>query len=227
MKLHTVFITFNRLELTKRAIESYLETVSGPWTACIIDNGSTDGTEEWFFKRFNEPPIGFIALGKNKYPGYATNLGWHLGLAWEGGDINPSPTHLHRADNDFIFLPGWCEEVERMFSENPRLGQLGLRTDEEELHNEHNVGGNCVIRRELWDAGLRYDERPWPEISAKVPGYTEDSFMSPEVVRMGWQWDRVERPCIQPISVEHPEDPYYLRTWADRGITRCDPGAGR
>ena len=113
MKLHTVFITFNRLELTKRAVESYLETVSVPWTACIIDNGSTDGTEEWFFDTFNDEPLAFAALGENMYPGYATNFGWTAGLAWEGEDINPPPTHLHRADNDHIFLPGWCEEVER------------------------------------------------------------------------------------------------------------------
>ena len=32
MKLHTVFITYNRLELTKQAIASYLETVSVPFT---------------------------------------------------------------------------------------------------------------------------------------------------------------------------------------------------
>lgn len=218
VKLHTVFITYNRLELTKRAIESYLDTVTVPWTACIVDNGSTDGTEEWFFERFNEEPLGFTGLGENKYPGYATNLGWSFGFVWEGGDINPDPTHLHRADNDFIFLPGWCDEVAERFSENPRLGQLGLRTDEEELHNTHNVGGNCVIPREIWDAGLRWDERPWPEI--KTVGYTEDSFMSPAVVRMGWEWGRVKRPCIQPISVEDPDDPYYIQTWADRGIAR-------
>jgi glycosyltransferase involved in cell wall biosynthesis len=215
VKIHTVFITYNRLELTKQAVESYLETVTVPWTACIIDNGSTDGTEEWFFERFNEEPLGFTALGENKYPGYATNLGWEFGLNWLL-DVNPDPSHLHRADNDFIFLPGWCEEVERMFSENPKLGQLGLRTDEEELHNTHNTGGNCVIRRELWDAGIRWDERPWPKI--KTVGYTEDSFFSPEVVRMGWEWDRVERPCIQSISYEDPNDPYYIKTWADRGI---------
>ena len=126
------------------------------------------------------------------------------------------PTHLHRADNDFIFFSGWCEEVERCFSENERLGQLGMRTGEEELWNPRNVGGNCVIRRQLWDEGLRWDERPWPKI--KTPGYTEDSYFTPAVVRMGWEWGRVERPCIQPISVEDPEDPYYRKTWADRGI---------
>jgi glycosyltransferase involved in cell wall biosynthesis len=220
MKLHTVFITYNRLELTKQAIESYLETVTVPWTASIVDNGSTDGTEEWFFDRFNEEPIGFTALGENKYPGFAANLGWGFAFNWADGVDYPTPTHLHRADNDFIFLPGWCDEVERMFDANPRLGQLGMRTDEEEFFNGRNVGGNCVIRRELWDEGLRYDERPWPKIARKVPGYTEDSYMSPKVLRMGWEWDRVERPCIQSISYEDPADPYYQQTWADRGISR-------
>lgn len=73
-----------------------------------------------------------------------------------------------------------------------------------------------MIPKVLWDAGLRWDERPWPKI--KTPGYTEDSFFSPEVEARGWQWDRVERPCIQAISVEDPADEYYIRSWADRGI---------
>lgn len=221
MKLHTVFITFNRLELTKRAVESYLETVSVPWTACIIDNGSTDGTEEWFFDTFNDEPLAFAALGENMYPGYATNFGWTAGLAWEGEDINPPPTHLHRADNDHIFLPGWCEEVERIF-ESKKVGQLGLRTAAEEQYAKSNTGGNCVIRRELWDAGLRWDERPWPQLRDELgPGITEDSLLSPAVVQMGYTWTRVKKPCIQPISPETPDDPdwpYYIKAWADRGI---------
>jgi glycosyltransferase involved in cell wall biosynthesis len=207
VKLHTVFITHNRLELTKQAIESYLETVTVTFTYLVVDNASTDGTREWF-KEMGDIP--YVSFGTNRYPGAACNYGWTT--------IPHGTTHLHRADNDFIFLPGWCDEVERMFSENPRLGQLGMRTDEEELHNRHNVGGNCVIPRALWDEGMRWDERPWPEI--KTVGYTEDSYFSPEVVRRGWQWDRVERPCIQSISFEDPTDPYYVKTWADRGIAR-------
>ena len=204
VKLHTVFITYNRLELTKRAIFSYMETVSVPHTFTVVDNASTDETQRWL----HNSGFSYHLLTRNRYPGFATNMGWEMARS----DV----THLHRADNDFIFLEGWCEEVERMFSENERLGQLGLRTDEEEMHNAHNVGGNCVVNRRLWDKGLRWDETPWPEI-AQV-GYTEDSFFSPNVAAMGWQWDRVERPCIQPISVESPEDPYYRETWAARGI---------
>ena len=125
---------------------------------------------------------------------------------------------LHRADNDFVFLPGWDTHVRLMFTAHPNLGQLGLRTDEEELHNLHNVGGNNVIRKQLWDEGLRYDERPWPQIAKKVPGYTEDSFLSPRVRKMGWDWDRVQEPCIQSIGYEDPDDPYYEQYVGDRGI---------
>jgi len=210
MHLHSVMITYNRLELTKRAIESYLETRTGPGTLVVVDNGSTDGTEEWLWNEFNVEGTGVELLKENKYPGYACNRGWE--------QASPDTVLLHRADNDFVFLPGWETHVRLRFSADPELGQLGLRTDEEEMFNGHNVGGNCVIRKELWDQGLRYDERPWPKIAAKVPGYTEDSFFSPAVKKMGWDWGRVTQPCIQPISSEDPNDPYYQETWRLRGI---------
>lgn len=212
VKLHTVFITYNRLELTKRAIESYLETVDAHYSFAVADNGSSDGTWEWL-RGFYDSCEGFSLLGdgSNHYPGWAANSGWSL--------APEDSTHLHRADNDFIFLPGWCEEVERGFSGRKKLGQLGLRTHEEENYETWNVGGNCVIRRELWDAGLRWDERPWPELREAIgPGHTEDSLMSPAVKKMGWNWSRVKRPCIQPIGFESPDDDYYKSTWADRGI---------
>lgn len=204
MKLHTVFVTFNRLELTKIAIESYLETVSVPFSSVVVDNASSDGTREWL----NQAGHRAILLTENRFPGYATNFGWREAPA--------DATILHRADNDFRFLPGWCETLAEAL-ESPLVGQVGLRTDEEELRNENNVGGNCAIRRSLWAAGLRYDERPWghPDIPA---GWTEDSLLSPAVREMGFEWTRVARPCIVPTSTEDPRDPYYLRTWRLRGI---------
>jgi glycosyltransferase involved in cell wall biosynthesis len=215
VKLHTVFITYNRLELTKRAIASYLETVSVPFTATVVDNGSSDGTEEWLeeLNEKNEQFIWALLTRSNNYPGFAANRGWELAPTYA--------KHLHRADNDHIFLPGWCEEVERVFGSG-KVGQVGLRTAQEEQYAKSNTGGNCVIRRELWDAGLRWDERTWPELRDQIgPGITEDSLMSPAVVEMGYTWTRVKQPCIQPISPETPDDPdwpYYLKAWADRGI---------
>ena len=54
-----VTITFNRLELTKRTIESF-ESKTGVDFHLFIDNGSTDGTLEWLKDRNR------IELGKNE-----------------------------------------------------------------------------------------------------------------------------------------------------------------
>lgn len=200
MKIHTVFITYNRLELTKEAISSYLETVSVPHSFVVVDNASNDGTREWLL----EQKFDISLLDENRYPGFACNAGW--ARAPSDADF------LHRADNDFKFLPGWCDQVNRMFREKT-VGQVGLRTDDEELHAVWNVGGNCVIRRELWDKGLRYDERPWPKYP---PGYSEDSFFSPAVEEMGYTWKRVKKPCIESMASGIGE--YYDRSYGDRGI---------
>ena len=207
MKIHTVFITYNRLELTKRAIKSYFETVTVPHTVVVVDNASHDGTQDWLNSQFLAGHLNeIILLDENKYPGYACNRGWSL--------APDDATHLHRADNDFIFLPGWVDEVAKRFA-RPDAGQVGLRTAEEELFTLQNVGGNCMISREIWDEGLRYDETPWTEYPA---GFTEDSYFSPEVKRRGYMWFRVRKPCIEAISSEDPDDPYYQQTWADRRI---------
>lgn len=208
MILYTVFITYNRLELTKRAIASYLETVSVPYTFHVVDNGSTDGTPEWLenagYRRCLEPT--------NRYPGWACNHGFWMAPR--------NATHLHRADNDFLFLPGWSDHVQEMFEAEPRLGQLGLRTDAEEQHCSINVGGNFVIRRELYDRGLRMDERPWSEYP---PGYAECASYSPQVRKMGWKWRRVERKIIQNLATGDWSDPYYAESYGVRRIPLIDP----
>lgn len=200
--LHTVFITYNRLDLTKQAIESYLATVSVPYTYLVVDNCSTDGTKDWLLD-WSHP---YISLTRNRYPGYACNQGWERAPA--------DADFLHRADNDFAFLPGWDKQVEQMF-QTKKIGQVGLRTDEEEVYALWNVGGNCVIRRELWDKGLRYDERPWTEFP---PGYSEDSFFSPEVERLGYTWRRVKKPAIRSLASGDLSDDYYKKSYGDRRI---------
>jgi hypothetical protein len=216
VKLHTVFITHNRLELTKRAIASYLETVSVPYTLSVVDNASTDGTADFLLHEFliGADGVDIHLLKENRYPGYAANAGWEMALE--------DSTHLHRADNDHVFLTDWCEHVQERFEADRRIGQVGLRTAAEEGHIQQNTGGNCVIRRELWDEGLRWDERTWPQLRDEIaPGHTEDSLFSPAVKAMGYRWTRVKRPCIQPISPETPDDPdwpYYVKSFTDRGI---------
>lgn len=203
--LHSVIISFNRLELLQQCYESYKSTVTVPHTLIIVDNASRNDTRRWLTTQVS-PTDGVIFLEQNRFPGYACNRGWEA--------MPPQTTHLHRSDNDFAFLPGWCDHMLSAFKS--KVGQVGLRTKQEEMNVQSNVGGNNVILRELWDMGLRYDERPWG--AEYPPGWTEDSIFSPAVVKLGYGWQRVKKPCIRSLSVEDPSDPYYQETWRLRGI---------
>jgi len=198
-------VSYERLEATQRSIASYLETVSVPHTLVVVDNGSSKRVKNWLQEEYD---YGLLLLSENKYPGFACNRGWEM--------APPDAGFLHRADNDFIYREGWCEHVLERFTEESSLGQLGLRTDEEEGWAPANIGGNCVIRRELWDKGLRWDERPWNELDC---GYSEDSYFSPAVVEMGYTWGRVARTCIDGITTPDPKDAYYRKTYRDRNIS--------
>jgi glycosyltransferase involved in cell wall biosynthesis len=204
LKLHTVIVSFNRLHLTKQVIQTYLETVTLPFSLWVVDNNSDPETKDWLLKNYDH---GLSLLDENRFPGYATNLGFSFAPS--------DATLLHRADNDFSFVPGWCKQVEAAFG-NPKLGQLGLRTNKEEGDVSTNVGGCCVILRKLWDKGLRYDERPWGTYD---PGYSEDSYLSPAIVKMGYTWKRVSRPALNSLATGDWGDDYYRTSYGIRGIT--------
>lgn len=199
-ELHTVVVSYQRLPLLRETLRSYRETVTLPHTLLVVDNASDPEVTAWLRRE----DVMVVALDVNRYPGYATNLGWAM-----------APTEarlLHRSDNDVRYLPGWCEEVVERF-EDPLLGQLGLRTLAEE-GPQAAVGGNCVVRRALWERGLRYSELAW---SAAAP--FEDAVLSHHVLAMGFRWARVERPCVEHIGLARRDDPYYQETFAVRGIT--------
>jgi glycosyltransferase involved in cell wall biosynthesis len=203
VKLLSVVVSYNRLELLKETVFSYKETVTSPHRLIVVDNDSDAVTRRWL----RNSGLEVLFLDQNYFPGYATNRGWEQG-------IEDDTEFLHRSDNDFRFLPGWEEEVMRCFEHE--VGQVGLRTDSEEGNTGHNCGGNCVIRRDLWDNGLRYKEKPWGQYP---PGYSEDSYMSPAVTRMGWRWTRVKQPCIENLASGDWSEDYYLQSYSVRGIT--------
>ena len=208
MKIHSVIVSYNRPDLTEKVVKSYLDTVTLPFSLVIVDNCSDEETVGILSALCAERHFRVQYLERNFYPGYATNRGFEM--------APDDATLLHRQDNDFAFLDGWCEQVVSAFS-SKNLGQLGLRTDKEEMFAQWNVGGCCVIRRELWDQGLRYDERPWGEYPA---GYSEDSFLSPAVVEMGYRWNRVRRACLVSLASGDWDDPYYEQSYSQRGIRR-------
>ena len=208
MKLLTVVVSCDRLDLTKITVRSYNETVSVPHTLIVADNASTDGTREWLDYALERDWIdGAVFFDENYYPGAACNHVWENGL-----ELFADVTHLHRSDNDVLYLPGWAEEVQRMF-ERGDVGQVGLMLEKYEA-GASNVGGNCVVARDVFGRdGVRWREGKW------TGGDTEDTYYSHDVRAAGWRVARVETPCIRHLGWMFDEYPdYYRRTAEERQL---------
>jgi glycosyltransferase involved in cell wall biosynthesis len=171
MKLLICLITYNRLEYTKRTLRSLFATIDTPYYLVAVDNASTDDTPVSLDRLKERNKLDMVIHNpENYYPGKATNIGWAEGLK-----AYPQATHLMRLDNDMAFEKGWDAYAQEYFETIDRLGQLGLDYDggENKVPQYYNgmalvewpstVGGPCIIRREIFKEGLRYDETPWKD----------------------------------------------------------------
>lgn len=215
MNLLTVIVTHNRLEYTKRTIESWSKTVGPDSRLIVVDNASDDGTQEWL-----EGRVRWIPNKNNLFPGAATNIGWYYGLEKVDADL------LHRSDNDIEYLPGWRETVEDHFARLPHLGQLGVLNAHEDYpdgppYEERwgiyltNPGGNSVMRREIYEDGFRWEPGPW-----RPGGMDEDTRASNQIALCGWMVGRVQKTIANNISYHRFQDypDYYRATAQLRGL---------
>lgn len=232
MKLLICLITYNRLEYTKRTIKSLEETISVPYNLFVVDNASDDGTKDWLWKM--NPKYKFFLNDKNKYPGAACNQGWLYGLIHM-----KDATHLMRCDNDMEFEPGWDKKAEEYFEAIPPLGQLGLDHTALDTFNGDprylttigdktinawpgNVGGPCIIRREVYDKGARYDETPWQDLKTKMITPQEDVKFSLSMHKYGYIYGHPTEKLAWTFANEsnrkdYPE--YYKKTMTERGYS--------
>jgi len=225
MKLAICLVTHNRLDYTKKTIRSLLDTIEVPYYLVAVDNASTDGTQEYLSSLLERGRLNdFIPSTTNLYPGKACNLGWQRAL-----EFYPQATHLMRLDNDMHFERGWDLRAQEYFQNIDRLGQLGLDFDggENKVPQFYNgmgliewpgcVGGPNILRRTIWDGGLRYDETPWEGSRSKLQ---EDSKLSRQVLKEGWLVGHMDERLSWTFADEsnwkdYPE--YYEKTFYDRG----------
>ena len=225
MKLLIVLVTYNRLEYSKRTLESLKKTLTLPHYLIVVDNNSSDGTQDYMMELLKKGEIDNLMLNPdNYYPGKATNLAWERGLK-----VYQDATHLVRVDNDMHFEPGWDLYAEEYFNKIDLLGQLGLDFDGGEnkpptyygemgiIEWPGSVGGPNIIRRKIWDEGIRYDESIWDGSGSRVQ---EDSLFSQKIKRAGWLVGHMDKRLSWTFAnqenwKDYPE--YYLKTMSDRG----------
>lgn len=225
MKLLICLITYNRLAYTKKTLRSLWDTIELPYYLIVVDNASTDGTQKYLTSLVERNRVDQVIFNtENYYPGKACNIGWT-----EGVDEYPATTHLMRLDNDMHFEKGWDIKAEEYFKRIDRLGQLGLDFDggENKIPQYYNgmglvewpgcVGGPNILRRSIFDYGMRYDESRWEGSHSKLQ---EDTRLSRQVKQDGWLVGHMDERLSWTFATkenfsDYPE--YYIKTMGDRG----------
>lgn len=230
MNLLIVLITYNRLEYTQRTLRSLYRTTELPYYLVVVDNASTDGTQEFLKSAEKRYKVDKVILNpQNYYPGKACNIGWTEGLK-----DYPEATHLMRLDNDMHLEKGWQKAAESYFKAIPELGQLGLDNDAldhpkaalraQEINGKiinpwpGCVGGPNIIRKKIWDLGVRYQELMWND--GRNTPMQEDSALSRDIKAKGYlsahMTDKLAWTFANKENWKEYKD-YYLETMKDRG----------
>ena len=113
-----VLLAWNQLAYTKLCIESVLRNTHVPYELVLVDNGSVDGTPDYFRQLKAEHPELTIKVQLNrKNLGFAK--GCNQGLALANGDF------VCFLNNDTLVVDGWLEQLQWWADLEPNIGMVG------------------------------------------------------------------------------------------------------
>lgn len=226
--LSTIILNWNRVELLRRCVDSYLATVDGDYELAIVDNASTDGSVDYLRGLAAARGVRVLYLAEN-IGGEALNVA----AATVRGEL------VHFSENDQVFLPGWRKHVETAFAAFPDLGQLSLfsdtPTDGEAWEPKpsrlrfsrgkivyeapDNIGTSSILRGAiLREHGVRVANVE--HIRLKLP---DDGKLSRDVRAAGYWCGFSDRYYVRNVGHEPEEfarDPaYYEENYANKPLT--------
>lgn len=226
--LSTIILNWNRVELLRRCVDSYLATVGGDYELTVVDNASSDGSLDYLCGIEAARSVRVIYLPEN-IGGEALNVA----AAMARGEL------VHFSENDQVFLPGWRAHVEEAFAAFPDLGQLSLfsdtPTDDEAWEAKpsrlrfsrgkilyeapDNIGTSSILRGAiLRERGVRVANVE--HIRLKLP---DDGKLSRDVRAAGFWCGFSDRYYVRNVGHEPEEfdrDPaYYEENYANKPLT--------
>jgi GT2 family glycosyltransferase len=149
MKIHLAYLTYNRLEYTKKSLAALLADPTEEFALTIWDNGSSDGTQD-FLKTINDRRIREIVYSpKNLGQTIVTNKLW----SETDADL------VGKVDNDCLVTPGWTRILTRAHQDIPKLGVVGcwhffpIDFDYERAKHKVQKFGDHQIFRHPWIDG--------------------------------------------------------------------------
>ncbi len=73
--ISVVLTTFNRKDYLLKSVQSIINQTYHDWELIVVDDGSTDGTENFFKQHFDDHRISFYRLASNSGSTFARNYG--------------------------------------------------------------------------------------------------------------------------------------------------------
>ena len=166
MTVDIVIATWQRLDFTKACINHIVERTRTPYRIIVVDNGSTDGSQEWLS---NCPHVDTLVLSEANY---GIHWAWNTGLS-----LVRSKPYFVTTDNDILapaLEPDWLSRLVALMDEFPQYGAVACRP-------QVLVGE----RGDLFEDADLVVCRPWVGASLRI--------MRTDVVRMvgGWRREKI------------------------------------
>ena len=148
MTVSIIMCTYNREKFLARAIESVIAQTYTDWELIIVDDGSTDHTEE-LVGSYTDPRIRYFKMEKNRFYCYAANFG----LKECRGD------YIAFQNSDDEWMPDKLEKQMEYLKNHPEAGAcfsaVTLIDDEgndisEECRDMANLFANCCSDQRNW-----------------------------------------------------------------------------
>ncbi|AWV36120.1 glycosyltransferase [Paenibacillus sp. FSL H7-0716] len=153
-----IVLAYNKLDYTKLCIESILKyTLDISYELILVNNGSTDGTREYFDSL---PSVKPLHLMKN----VGVTNGFNEGMRVAEGKYTACVC------NDFIFTPRWLENLLICIESDERIGYVSPGASM--ISNLQQINGEYNNLEEMLQFAERYnhsDPRKWEERVRLLP----------------------------------------------------------
>lgn len=136
-----MMVTYNRLDLTKKMLESLFATTEG-FRLFIVDNGSSDGTVDYLREMQRQRPEIHEIMYNRENRGIA--VGRNQGLLMADKHNDP---YLSTVDNDVVFYKGWLKDCIRFLEVNQNYA-VGLNFEGTEYPVKTINGESLQYKRE-------------------------------------------------------------------------------
>lgn len=131
-------ITFNRCAQVARAIDSVLAQSRGDYEIVVLDNHSTDGTDEMIRTRY--PQAKLVRLARNVGCPDGRNHAY----------ANCRGEFIVNLDDDGWMSDGLLDQLEAVFRQDPRIGVVSMR----QSYPEGGANAGHAMSRHFQDVGL-------------------------------------------------------------------------